>query len=116
MTASNSSTKLKRLKWTREDYNNVLRAFYIAQSRPNTNNTEQTYVEWINFVGHYVRQYLNLNIQGNVRRDIFKNKRLLNAEIDQIRLEVNVSTADEPEEKINEDSASRNNAASLAVY
>ena len=36
-------------------------------------------------------------------------------EIDQIRLEVNVSTADEPEEKMNEGSASRNNEASLAV-
>jgi len=51
---------------------------------------------------------------GNVRGEIFKNKRLSNAEIDQIRLEINVSTADEPEEKLN-DFAIRNTEAFLAV-
>ena len=93
VTISNNSTRSKRIKWTREDYKNVLRAFYFAQSRPNTNNTEQTFVEWRNIVGPNVREYLNPNTLGNVRRDIFKNKRLSDAEVDQIRHEVNVDTA-----------------------
>ena len=71
---SNISTRSKRIKWTREDYKNAQRALYIAQSIPNSNNTEQTFVEWRNIVGQHVREYLNPNTLGNVREIYSKIK------------------------------------------
>ena len=65
MTISTISKRSTRIKWTREDYKNVLRAFYIAKSRPNSNNTEQTFVEWRTIVGPHVCEDLNPNTLGN---------------------------------------------------
>ena len=78
----------RRTKWSSEDYRNVLRAFYIAQSNPMRNTTEQTYVEWRKLVGHNIRVYIDANKLANVRRDIIKNKRLNDAQIDIIRNEI----------------------------
>ena len=46
---------------------------------------------------------------GNVRRDIFKNKRLSDAEIDQIRHEVNVDTAVESMRNMTEENTNNEN-------
>ena len=82
------STKFKRMKWQTEDYKNVLRAFFMAQHRPNNKLTQQTYDEWRKIVGTEFRSYIDPNKLANVRRDIFKNKRLNDAQIDLLRKEI----------------------------
>ena len=91
----NTKQKEKRNKWSTEDYRNVLRAFYTAQLRPMGNVTQQTYEKWREIVGTEVRKYINANKLSNVRRDIIKNKRLNDAQIEQIRNEI---TGIQPEE------------------
>ncbi|XP_063585358.1 uncharacterized protein LOC134762742 [Penaeus indicus] len=93
--------KAKRTRWTKEEYKTVLRAFYTAQKHPTTNLTAQSFTEWRKIVGNEVRENFNPNKLANVRRDIIKNKRLTDAEIDQIRTSIlNVEIVDnavEPE-------------------
>ena len=98
----NKHPKAKRTRWTKEEYKTVLRAFYIAQKTPITNLTERTFIEWRKVVGNDVRENIDSNKLANVRRDIIRNKRLTDAEIDQIRTQIrneeNV-TSDEEEEQ-----------------
>ncbi|XP_063588611.1 uncharacterized protein LOC134765758 [Penaeus indicus] len=93
--------KAKRTRWTKEEYKTVLRAFYTAQKHPTTNLTAQSFTEWRKIVGNEVRENFNPNKLANVQRDIIKNKRLTDAEIDQIRASIlNVEIVDnavEPE-------------------
>ena len=76
-----------------------MRAFYTAQKNPITNLREHTFIEWRKVVGNGVRENIDSNKLANVQRDI--NKRLTDAEIDQIRTQIrneeNV-TSDEEEE------------------
>ena len=58
---------------------------------------------------------MNPSKLGNVHRNIFEKKRLSNAEIDRIRLEVNAGASDKTEEEINEGNASKNNQTSSVV-
>ncbi|XP_066926111.1 uncharacterized protein [Clytia hemisphaerica] len=83
------------MKWAIEDYENVLRAFYKAQQNPETTLTQQTYNEWRKIVGKDFRGYLNPNKLANVRRDIIKNKRLNDAQIDYLRKEAQQCTTTE---------------------
>ena len=67
------------------------------------NLTEQTFIEWKKVVGNDVRENIDSNKLANVRRDIIRNKRLTNAEIDQIRTQIrneeNVTSDEEEEEQ-----------------
>ena len=72
----------KRQKWSPEDYQNVLRAFFIAQLNPTKQLQQQTFDEWRRIVGPDFRTYLDSNKLATVRRDIFKNKRLNDTQID----------------------------------
>ena len=93
MIPPNTPPKAKRTQWTKEEYKTILRAFYIAQENPITNLTEQTLTEWMK---------VDSNKLANVRRDIIRNKRLTDTEIDQIRTQIrneeNV-TSDEEEKQ-----------------
>ena len=79
-----------------------MRAFDTAQKDPITNLTEQTFIEWMKVVGNDVRENIDSIKLANVRRDTIRNKRLTDAEVDQIitqiRNEENV-TSDEEEEQ-----------------
>ena len=98
----NKPLKAKRTRWTKEEYKTVLRAFYTAQKNPITNLTEQTFTEWRKVIGNDVSENIDSNKLANVRRDIIRNKRLTDADIDQIRTQIrneeNV-TSDEEEEQ-----------------
>ena len=74
-----------------------MRAFYTAQLTPRTNLTEQTYQEWRQIVGANYREYIDANKLSNVRRDIFRSKRLNDAQINEIRLEINEENRKEDE-------------------
>ena len=91
--------KAKRTRWTKEEFKTVLRAFYTAQKNAITNLTEQTSIEWRKLVGNDVHENIASNKLANVRRDIIRNKRLTDAEIDQIRTQIrneeNVSSDEE---------------------
>ena len=94
--------KAKRTRWSKEEYKTVLRAFYTAQKNPITNLTEQTFIEWGKVVGNDVRENIDSNKLANVRCDIIRNKRLTDAEIDQIRTQIRTEenvTSDEEEEE-----------------
>ena len=79
-----------------------MRTFYTTQKNPITNLSEQTFIEWSKVVGNDVRENMDSNKLTNVRRVIIRNKRLTDAEIDQIRTRIrngeNV-TSDEEEEQ-----------------
>ena len=98
------SDKPKRMKWTIEDYQNVLRAFYTAQSKPKKSSlTQQTFDEWKKLVGNSYRTYLDPKKLANVRRDIFKKKRLNDAQIEYIRRESVVSVENNHERSENQE-------------
>ena len=80
--------KAKRLRWSHEDYKNVIRAYTIAQLQPTCKVTQQTYFEWRKIVGNDFRPNLDANKLANVRRDILKNNRLNEAEIELLRRDV----------------------------
>ena len=79
-----------------------MRAFDTAQKDPITNLAEQSFIEWMKVVGNDVRENIDSIKLANVRRDTIRNKRLTDAEVDQIitqiRNEENV-TSDEEEEQ-----------------
>ena len=77
--------KMTRTKWTREAYKEVLFAFYCALDKPSGRNvTETTFNIWKTHSKH-PRDYLDCNKLANVRRDILKNNRLTDSEIEVIR-------------------------------
>ena len=84
----NKPPKAKRTRWTKEEYKTVLRAFYTAPKNPITNLTEHTFIEWRKVVGNDVRENIDYHKIANVRREIIRNKRLTDAEIDQIRTQI----------------------------
>jgi hypothetical protein len=102
--SSNVQEKQKRTKWTREEYKEVLNAFYSAldchHSRAK-NTTDETYTIWREKVGLEKRPYMDANKLANVRRDILKNNRLTAAEIYEIKQivsEKNTTSSDQIEE------------------
>ena len=80
-----SRKKITRTKWTREEYKEVLFAFYCALNEPSGRNiTEATYNIWKRHSKN-PREYLDCNKLANVRRDILKNNRLTDAEKEVIK-------------------------------
>ena len=64
-------SKAKIIKWTCEEYKEVMTAFYQALKEPKDNTTKQTYELWRQKVGEH-RSYIDANKLANVRRDIMK--------------------------------------------
>ena len=80
-------TATKRHKWTREEYEQVLTAYYTALHKPERNITNQTYEIWRDLVGFNRHQNMDANKLGNTRR--YAEKTLSSAEIERIRSNVN---------------------------
>ena len=83
-----SKPKVSRQKWSVEDYKNVIRAYFTAQLQTSNKITQQTYDEWRKIVGVDFRSNIVPNRLANVRRDILNNKRLNDAQVEQVREEV----------------------------
>ena len=76
---------MPRTKWTREECEEVLLAFYSVLYKPSGRNiTETTFNIWRTH-SNYPQDYLDCNKLANVRRDILKNNRLTQAEIELIK-------------------------------
>ena len=58
--------KPERIKWTREEYKQVMSAFYQALNGPKNNNTKRTYEIWRKEVGEN-RPYIDANKLANAR-------------------------------------------------
>ncbi|CAI9714985.1 Hypothetical predicted protein [Octopus vulgaris] len=77
--------KSKRTKWNREEYKEVIYAYYFALSRPNQEkHTANSYRIWRS-QNPASRPNLDENRLANVRRDIFRNTRLTDAELTSIK-------------------------------
>ena len=78
--------KQKRHKWTREEYREIMKAYFKACLYPSEqNNTEQTYAIWSKNKQH---DNMDANKLANLRRDIVKNNRLTSAELEEIKREI----------------------------
>ena len=86
--SNKTNQKEKRTKWTREDYSEVMYAFYMSLEKPSGNNTDNTFKLWRDR-NPDVRLNMDSNKLANVRRDILKNKRLLDVELNEIKRKVN---------------------------
>ena len=67
----------------------VIRAFYWAKDNTIDTVTNTTFVKWREIVGDELRPNMNANRLANTRRDILKNKRLTEIELDNIKLSIN---------------------------
>ncbi|CAI9730190.1 Hypothetical predicted protein [Octopus vulgaris] len=77
--------KCKRNKWTREEYKEVIYAYYYALGRPSQErHTANSYSIW-RTRNQDSRPYLDENKLANVRRDILRNNRLTDSEISAIK-------------------------------
>ena len=79
--------KAKKIKWTREEYKEVMTTFYQALKEPKDNTTQQTYELWRQKFGEH-RSYIDANKLANVRRNIMKKNRLTAAEIEEIKMKI----------------------------
>ena len=80
-------SKAKKIKWTREEYKEVMTTFYQALKEPKDNTTQQTYELWRQKFGEH-RSYIDANKLANVRRNIMKKNRLTAAEIEEIKMKI----------------------------
>ena len=87
VTPTKKKEKDKRQKWSREDYKEVMYAFYMSLEKPSGSHTENTFSIWRSR-NHNVRMNLNGNKLANVRRDIMNNKRLTDVELREIKEKV----------------------------
>ncbi|CAI9720324.1 Hypothetical predicted protein [Octopus vulgaris] len=77
--------KCKRNKWTREEYKEVIYAYYYALGRPSQErHTANSYSIWRTW-NQDSRPYLDENKLANVRRDILRNNRLTDSKISAIK-------------------------------
>ena len=72
--AINLTQSKKRIKWTKEEYTNVILAYYRAQKYPTEGITKDTYTKWRQLVGDEVRKNIDANKLATQRRDILKNR------------------------------------------
>ena len=81
---SSNKNDLKKQKWTREEYREIMEAYYYAKYHPSDeSNTKRTYKIWReNNLNN--RQYIDANKLANARRQIVKDKRLTDIELSQI--------------------------------
>ena len=86
--STNQILKKPRQKWTREEYKQVMIAYYQALEQPsNKNTTNRAYELWRkDNVDN--RATIDKNKLANVRRDIVKNKGLTDMELERIRVDV----------------------------
>ena len=87
VTPTKKKEKDKRQKCNREDYKEVMNAFYMFLEKPAGSHTENTFSIWRSR-NHNVRMNLNGNKLANVRRDIMNNKRLTDVELREIKEKV----------------------------
>ena len=80
VTPTKKKEKDKRQKWSREDYKEVMYAFYMSLEKPSGSHTENTFSIWRSR-NHNVRMNLNRNKFANVQRDIMNKKRLTDIEL-----------------------------------
>ena len=82
---SRNNEKASRQKWTREEYIQVMTAFYEAELTPvEGSNTEQTYKLWREKHPES-RPAMDANKLANVRRDIIRKKRLEDTTLQQLQ-------------------------------
>ena len=86
VTPTKKKGKDKRQKWSREDYKEVMYAFYMSLEKPSGSHTENTFSIWKSH--NHVSMNLNGNKSANVRRDIMNNKRLADVELREIKEKV----------------------------
>ena len=84
VTTTTKKEKDKRQKWSREDYKEVMYAFYISLEKPAGSHTENTFKIWRSR-NHNVNNGNNGNKLVNVRRDIMNKKRLTDFELREIK-------------------------------
>ena len=80
-------TKASRQKWSREEYKEVMEAFYTASLNPNTSVIQGTYDIW-RASNPTNRLNLDANKLANVHRDILNKKRLTEMELQAIQAKV----------------------------
>ena len=84
----NYPKKQTRQKWTRDEYKQVMTAYYQGIPEPSEeNNTKHTYRIWRE-MNTNVRPNIDANRLANVRRDILKNKMLPDAELETIKSQI----------------------------
>ena len=88
----------RRKRWSREEYKDVLEAFYAASVKPKSGSTTKDAYEIWREKHPADRLAMDANKLANVRRDIIQNKRLTDMELDSIRSRVrkNAFTTNEP--------------------
>ena len=87
-----SNTESKRCKWSEDDYIAVMRAYYEAKHHPKGNScTKEAYSIWRN-ENENTRPSIDANKLANVRRDILKNKRLSENQLNVIEQEILLSS------------------------
>ena len=91
-TSPNPSTKLKRHKCTREEYREIMKAYFTAFLYPSEHsNTKETYTIWKKNKPH---DNMDANKLANIRRDIVKNNRVTAAELEEIKREIHAERND----------------------
>ena len=85
--------KEKRKKWTREEHKEVMYCFYYALEKPQTNNTEDTFLTWFRRNSDSDKvDGMDANKLANVRRYIMRSKKLTDMEIELIKEQVKIDT------------------------
>ena len=80
----------KRQKWIREEYKQVIKAYYQALEQPsNEDGTNHTYQIW-RMMNADNRMNIDANKLANIRRDIVKNKQLTGAELESIKSDIRI--------------------------
>ena len=83
-TLTNKKEKDKRQKWSREDYKEVMYAFYMFLRKPAGSHTENTFSIW-----RSRNRNIGINLNGNklenVQIDIMNKKRLTDIELREIK-------------------------------
>ena len=84
VTPTTKKEKEKRQKWSRDDYKEVMHAFYMSLEKPAGSHSENTF-KIRRSCNHNVKMNLNGNIFANVQRDIINKKRLTDFELKKIK-------------------------------
>ena len=86
VSTSQNQSKSNRQKWSREEYKEVMEAYYYITLNPlETSTTEAMYNLWRQKHPN-TRLYIDANKLGNVKRDIIRNKRLTDLELEDIKM------------------------------
>ena len=83
---NNTPSKSDRIKWTREEYINVMETYYNALSHPSGSSTTQNAYDIWRKSNPDSRLYIDPNKLSNVRRYITKNKKLSDFELQNIKI------------------------------